>query len=153
MDTVPPRYRNAVVPHAMIAGAEEAIAFYARAFGAEELFRIAAPDGTIIHAELRIGGSTVMVGDAGGPFGEPGALGGTTVGLHVYVDAVEPLFERALAAGAKELAPVEDMFYGDRTAMLEDPFGHIWVLLERIEDLAPEQIVARAAAALGSAGS
>lgn len=127
-----------------VADADAAIAFYQRAFGAEELFRIEAPDGTIVHAELRVGGSTVMVGDASEPFCDRRNLGGTTAGLHVYVEEVDALFERAVEAGAKELQPVQDMFYGDRTAMLEDPLGHVWVLLERREDLTPAEIVARA---------
>jgi PhnB protein len=149
VEIVPERYRYAVVPHLMVDGADEAIRFYQRAFGATELFRIDDGDGGIIHAELQIGSSTFMIGDRSEGFGEPRAAGGTTVGLHVYVESVDATFRQALEAGATEVQPVQDMFYGDRTAMLADPFGHVWVLLEHVEDLTPDEIVARAHAPAG----
>jgi PhnB protein len=149
VDTVPDRYRYAVVPHLVVDGAAEAIAFYERAFEARELFRLEDPEGRIIHAELQIAGSTVMLGDPSDDFEDPLAAGGTTVGLHIYVESVESMFQRALAAGTAEVQPVQDMFYGDRTAMVRDPYGHVWVLLERIEDLSPEAIVERARIAFG----
>ncbi|WP_084965864.1 VOC family protein [Thermoactinospora rubra] len=150
MNAVPDRYRYAAIPHLMVDGAAEAIRFYTEAFGGEELFRIADPQGRIIHAEVGIGGSTVMVGDADDPFKAPGAVGGSTVGIHVYVDDVDALSERAVRAGAKLLQPSTDMFYGDRTVMLADPFGHIWVFLTHKEDLSLQEIVRRGTELLGT---
>lgn len=143
--TVPETYRKAVVAHVMMDGAAEAISFYRTAFGAEELFRIADGDGKIVHAEISIQGSTIMLGDAEGPvFAAPTGIGGTTVGLHVFVDDVDALAERAVAAGAELLQPPADQFHGDRTAILRDPHGHVWVLLTHVEDVSPEEIVRRA---------
>jgi|SRR5699024_1014088 len=139
----PSRYRNAVIAHVMIDGAADAIDFYKKAFDAIELFRIASPDGRIIHAEIQIGGSTLMVGDADPPFHDPKTAGGTTVGLHVYVDNVEEMTAQAIQAGAGEIQPAQDMFYGARQSMVEDPFGHVWVLLTHTEDLSPEEIMGR----------
>ncbi|WP_082309788.1 VOC family protein [Nonomuraea sp. SBT364] len=118
MASVPGRYRYAAVPHLMVDGAAEAIRFYAEPFGGEELFRIADPEGRIAHAEVRIKGSIIMVGDADGPFKVPGAAGGSTVGLHIYVEDVDALTAQAVRAGAELLQPPADMFYGARSAML-----------------------------------
>ncbi|WP_406338097.1 VOC family protein [Streptomyces sp. NBC_00649] len=143
---VPEAYRNAVVAHIMIDGAAAAIDFYAEAFGAVELFRIDGPDGRVVHAEVGVAGSTIMLGDAEGPlFRAPTAAGGgTTVGLHVFVDDVDALARRAVAAGAKLLQSPADQFHGDRTAILRDPFGHVWVFLTHLEDLTPDEITRRA---------
>ncbi|MBZ4017134.1 VOC family protein [Streptomyces purpurogeneiscleroticus] len=143
MPAIPGRYRHAVVPHLMIDGAAEAMAFYAAAFGAEEIMRIARPDGRILHAEMRIQDSVLMVGDGDGAFRTPREAGGTTVGLHVYVDDVDTLYRRAVAAGTESLQPPTDMFYGDRTVMLKDPFGHVWVFLTQVEELSPEEVARR----------
>ena len=142
-DVIPDRYQYAVVAHIMIDGAAEAIDFYQRALSAVELFRLTGPDGTIVHAEIRIGCSVIMVGDAASPFRSPRSLGGSTVGLHVYVDDVDARFARAIDAGATAVQSVQDMFYGDRVGMLKDPYGHIWVLLTHQEDLSPEEIKQR----------
>jgi PhnB protein len=147
---VPHRYRYAAIPHVMVEGAAAAIEFYAGAFGAEELFRIAGPDGRVLHAEIAIGGSVVMVGDAGGAFQAPGQIGGSTVGLHVYVTDVDALCARAVEAGAQLLQPPTDMFYGARTVMLKDPFGHLWVFLTHTEDLSVEEIARRGTELLAS---
>lgn len=142
---IPETYRNAVVAHIMIDGAAGAIDFYARAFGAEELFRLEGPDGRIVHAEVKIHGSAIMLGDAEGPlFGAPTTVGGTTVGLHVFVDDVDALAERATAAGAELLQAPTDQFHGDRTAILRDPYGHVWVFLTHLEDLTLEEVARRA---------
>ncbi|MEV6697178.1 VOC family protein [Streptomyces sp. NPDC051453] len=142
---VPEAYRNAVVAHIMIDGAAAAIDFYAEAFGAAELFRIDGPDGRVVHAEVSVAGSTIMLGDAEGPlFRAPTAAGGTTVGLHVFVDDVDALARRAVAAGADLLQSPADQFHGDRTAILRDPFGHVWVVLTHLEDLTPAEITRRA---------
>ncbi|MGW4387086.1 VOC family protein [Streptomyces sp. NPDC004685] len=143
--SVPEAYRNAVVAHIMIDGAAAAIDFYAEAFGAVELFRIDGPDGRVVHAEVSVAGSTIMLGDAQGPlFRAPTAAGGTTVGLHVFVDDVDALARRAVAAGAELLQSPADQFHGDRTAIVRDPFGHVWVFLTHLEDLTPDEITRRA---------
>jgi PhnB protein len=147
--SMPYRYHRSAIPHLMIDGASEAIGFYERAFGASEIFRVSQPDGKIVHAEIKVGDSVVMLGDTDDAFGDPLALGGTTVGLHVYVEDVDSWFARAVAAGAKVLQPVQDMFYGDRMGMLEDPFGHVWVLLTHKEELSPEEIKIRGEVMLG----
>lgn len=143
--TVPETYRNAVVAHIMIDGAANAIDFYARAFGADELFRLEGPDGRVVHAEVRIQGSVIMLGDAEGPlFSAPTAVGGTTVALHVFVEDVDALTRRATAAGAELLQPPTDQFHGDRTSILKDPYGHVWIFLTHLEDLTPEEVARRA---------
>jgi PhnB protein len=148
-DVVPERYRYAVVPHIMVEDADAAIDFYARAFGAREDFRIAGPDGGVLHAEITIGRSVLMLGDGGGegdgPFVAPSRLGGgTSAGLHVYVPEVDDLAKRAEAAGAEVLQPPKDMFHGDRTVILKDPFGHVWVFLAHFEDVSVEEVQRRA---------
>lgn len=134
----------------MMRRAAEAMDFYKRAFNATELFRLVAPSGEIGHAEIKIGDSPLMLADPydEGGFRSPEALGGSSVGLHVYVEDVDALFAQAVAAGAKAIRPVQDQFYGDRTGTLQDPFGHIWFLATHKEDLSPEEINKRAAARL-----
>ncbi|GGX45280.1 VOC family protein [Streptomyces noursei] len=145
--TVPENYRNAVIAHVMIDGAAEAIAFYSKAFEAEELIRLSAPDGKVLHAEISIQGSTLMLGDAEGPtFAAPTSIGGTTVALHVFVKDVDALVRQATTVGAELLQPPTDQFHGDRTAILRDPYGHVWVFLTHVEDLTPDEIARRAQA-------
>jgi PhnB protein len=145
----PDRYRNAIVPHIYVDGASDAIAFYKRAFGAEELFRIARPNGRILHAELSICGSVVMIGDPDGRlYGEPRALGRCTAGLHIFLDDNEALLRRAVEAGADEIQPPTDMFYGASSASVRDPFGHVWVLLSWKQDLDPAEMERRGNALL-----
>jgi PhnB protein len=148
MDKRPDRYRNAVVAHIYVEGAADAIAFYEKAFGAQELFRVAGKDGKIMHGEIAICGSVVMIGDPGGGglYGEPRKLGGCTAGLHIMVDDNEALLRRATAAGAKEVQPVTDMFYGASAGSVRDPFGHVWVLLSWKEDPDTAEIERRGAA-------
>jgi PhnB protein len=142
--TIPQRYRNAIVPHIYVEDAAAAIAFYARAFGAVELFRIARGDGRIIHAEIEIEGSVVMLGDPDGPYyGDPRALGGCSAGLHIFTGDNEGLLRRAAAAGAEAIQQPTEMFYGANSASLRDPFGHVWVLLTWTEDLAPAEMERR----------
>ena len=116
---IPDGYHS-VTPYLSIKGAAEAIEFYKRAFSATELFRLVAPSGEIGHAEIKIGDSPIMLADPceQGAFRSPQSLGGSSVGIHVYVDA---LFAQAVDAGAKAVRPVQDQFYGDRTGTLEDP--------------------------------
>ncbi|MCX5379884.1 VOC family protein [Streptomyces sp. NBC_00091] len=145
---VPERYRTAVVPHIMVADADAALSFYTRAFGAVEDFRLDAPGGGVLHAEIRIGEAVLMLGDAdGGPFSSPAALGGTSAALHVYVPDVDALVRTAVAAGAELLQEPADQFHGDRTAVLRDPSGHVWVFLTHLEDVSGEELAARLAGA------
>jgi PhnB protein len=124
---IPRHYKDAVIPHIMVEGAAAAIAFYAEAFGASELFRLER-EGRIIHAEISVQGSTLMLGDAEPPCSAPGP-GGPCVALHVYVPDVDVLTTRAVTAGAELLSPATDMSYGARQSMLRDPFGHVWIFL------------------------
>jgi PhnB protein len=150
MDKRPDRYRNAIVPHIYVDGAAAAVAFYERAFGAQELFRITGKDGKIVHGEMTICGSVIMIGDPGDGslYGEPRKLGGCTAGLHIMVDDNEALLRGAVAAGAKEVQPVTNMFYGASAGSVRDPFGHVWVLLSWKEDPDAAEIERRGAALL-----
>ncbi|RAO76325.1 VOC family protein [Dyella jiangningensis] len=140
----PERYRHAVVPHIYIDGAARAMEFYARAFGAEELLRIAGPDGKILHAEISICGSVIMLGDPDDRlYAEPRALGRTTAGLHIFTDDNAALLRRAVDAGAELIQPPTDMFYGANSASVRDPYGHVWVLLTWKEDLSPAEMERR----------
>lgn len=146
----PLRYANAVVPHIYIQGAAEAVDFYSKAFGAQELFRIAAPDGRIVHSELAVYDSTVMVGDPDGRlYDEPKQLGACTASLHLIVDDNATALARAVAAGCEQIQVPTDMFYGANSASVRDPFGHVWVLLTWKEDLSPAEMERRGKAALG----
>jgi PhnB protein len=137
----PNRYRNAIVPHIYVDGASDGIAFYKRAFGAVELFRIAHPNGKILHAEILICGSVVMIGDPDDRlYGEPRALGRCTASLHIFLDDNEALLRQAVAEGAEEIQPPTDLFYGANSASVRDPFGHVWVLLSWKRDLDPAEM-------------
>ena len=141
---IPTRYNNAVIAHIMTYGASAAIDFYKRAFNAIEIFRIAKPDGNIMHAEISIENSIIMLGDPEEPFQEPLKLNGTTVGLHVYVNDVDNIFSQAIMEGCLIIQMVKDMFYGDRMGMLKDPFGHVWILLTHKVDMTPDEIKSNA---------
>jgi len=145
---IPDGYHS-VTPYLIIKGAAEAIEFYKKAFGASELFRMAQPDGRVGHAEIKIGDSPIMLADEFPEMGHksPTTLGGSPVSLMIYVEDVDAVFERAIAAGAKEDRPVEDKFYGDRGGSLSDPFGHLWHIATHKEDVSPEEMEKRAAAA------
>ncbi len=139
---------HSVTPYLGIKGAAEAIAFYQRALNAIEMFRLVAPGGVIGHAEIKIGDSVIMLADscADAPFRSPQELSGSSIGLHLYVDDVDALFAQAVKAGATEVSPVQDQFYGDRTGTLKDPYGHVWFLATHKEELSPEEINQRAEA-------
>ena len=143
-----PEGYHSVTPYLMIKGATEAIEFYKRAFNATELFRLVTPSGTIGHAEIKIGDSSIMLAEPceQGAARNPEALGGSSVALHVYVEDVDAQYAQAVNAGAKAVKPVEDQFYGDRTGTLEDPFGHIWFFATHKEDVSMEEIKIRAEA-------
>lgn len=135
---------HSVTPHLVIKGAAKAIEFYKKAFGAEEIMIMPGPDGqSVMHAEIRIGDSTIMIGDdlpMMQRWISPARLNGTTVCLHLYVPDVDAAFQRAIDAGATESMPVSDTFWGDRYGKVTDPFGHEWSLATHKKDLTPEQI-------------
>jgi PhnB protein len=135
-----------VTPALTVRNGAEAIEFYKKAFGAEEIMRVPGPDGeSIMHAEIRVGTSRIMLGDEAPSMGclAPVTLGGPGGSLYVYVPDVDAAFKQAVAAGAKALMPVTDMFYGDRFGQVEDPSGHRWGLATHVEDLAPEEMARR----------
>jgi PhnB protein len=143
---IPKGYHD-VTPYLSIRGAADAIEFYKKALGAAEVMRMPGPEGKLGHAEIRIGASRVMLSDEYPEmdFLGPQTRGGTSVHLHVYVRDVDAVVERAVAAGAKLLRPVEDKFYGDRTGTLQDPFGHVWHVSTHVEDVPPKEMKKRAA--------
>jgi len=144
-----PQGYHSVTPYIIVKGAAKALDFYARAFGAKEKLRL--PMGDIIgHAEIVIGDSHVMLADVmDDQHKDPRKLGGTPVSLMIYTSDADAMFKRAIAAGAKQLKPVEDQFYGDRTGVLEDPFGHVWSIATHVEDVSDEEIRRRMAAMPG----
>jgi PhnB protein len=133
---------HTVTPHLVCEGAAEALAFYARAFGAVEIGRMAGPGGKIMHAEMRIGDSIVMVADDFPDYGSrgPRALGGTAVVIHLYVPDADAVWQQALAAGAEPVMPLEDAFWGDRYGQVADPFGHRWSIATHRRDVTPAEL-------------
>jgi PhnB protein len=148
VNPIPEAYRGAT-PYLSVKDATRAIKFYQRAFGAREVIQVRQPDGKIGHAELRIGDAPIMLADEFPEinFRSPESIGGTPVNILIYVNDVDALVDQATAAGAKLLRPVEDQPYGSRVGVLEDPFGHSWSFATHIEDVSPENIQKRAAAA------
>lgn len=146
VDPIPTNYPR-VTAYLSIDGATEAIDFYRDILGATERGRMPGPDGKIGHAELEIGSSLIMLSDSFPDMGAPTpkALGGSPVTLMVYVEDVDDVFARAIAGGAKEIAPVQDQFYGDRSGQFEDPFGHRWNVASHVEDVPPDEMERRAA--------
>ena len=143
-----PEGNEGVMPYLIVHDGAAALDFYARAFGAEELMRMPGRDGKIGHAEMRIGQARFMLADEH-PEAlavSPKTLGGTPVGLLIYLEAVNAVFEKAVAAGAIVERPLKDQFYGDRSGTLRDPFGHKWTLATHVEDLSAEEMERRAAA-------
>lgn len=139
-------------PYLAIKGAAAAIDFYKKAFGATEKMRMPRPDGRIGHAEIKIGKANLMLADEHPEisFLSPQTLGGSPVTIHIYVEDVDALAAQAEAAGAKVRRAVADQFYGDRGGQFEDPFGHVWYIASHIEDVSPEEMQKRAAAAAGA---
>jgi PhnB protein len=139
---------HAVTPYLIVKGAARAIEFYAKAFGARELFRMARPDGRVGHAELQVGDSRVMLADEHLEIGakSPQTIGGSPVTLHLYVADVDATVVRAVDAGARLDRPVAHQFYGDRSGGLTDPFGHVWYVATHVEDVPPEELERRAKA-------
>ena len=144
-----PRGYHTATPYLIVKDAAGAIEFYKKAFGATELMRMPGPDGKIGHAEIKIGDSPIMLADEvpGMGFRSPESLGGSPISILLYVKDVDAVFSQAVAAGAKVQRPVADQFYGDRTGGLIDPFGHLWYVATHKEDVSPEEMKKRAAAA------
>ena len=145
---VPPGFHT-ITPMLTVREVDKAIDFYKRALGAEERMRVLGPDGkSIMHAEIKIGDSIIMLGEEQPAHGSrgPQSLGGTPVSLYFYVEDVDRAFNRAISAGATMLMPVADMFWGDRCGQLTDPCGHKWMLATHKEDLSHEEIEKRGAA-------
>lgn len=137
-----PEGMHTVTPHLVCAGVAQAIEFYKKAFNATELASLPAKNGKIMHAEIKIGDSHVMLMDEMPEWGAlgPKALKGSPVTIHLYVNDVDQFAERAVAAGAKITMPIADVFWGDRYGQMEDPFGHRWSVATHIRDMTPEEI-------------
>ena len=147
---VPDGYHN-VNAVLIVKDGRKAIDFYKRVFGATETMFMADSDGNLMHAEIRIGDSTVMVGEERPEWHNhsPESLGGSPVVLHLYVEDVDEVAEKAVDGGAEILFPVEDHFYGDRAGRLKDPFGHVWMVSTHKEDVSAEEMERRAAEIFG----
>jgi uncharacterized glyoxalase superfamily protein PhnB len=143
---------HTLTPHIVVNGAAKAIEFYKQAFGAEETFRLPMPDGSIMHATIKIGDSMLMLNDEFPAMGAKGPLsiGGTPLTLHLYVTDVDQAFARAVKAGAKVKLPLADQFWGSRYGIVSDPFGHDWSLATHKQDLTKEQVMQGAAKLCGS---
>jgi PhnB protein len=141
-----PKGHHTVTPSLVVNKAAEAIDFYKKAFGATEVSRFTGPDGKIMHAEVQIGDSRVMLMDEMPEHGGrgPRALGGTPVGLFVYMNDIDRLWKQATGAGAKQIEPLVNQFWGDRSGCIEDPYGHRWWLSQHVEDLSDEELGKRA---------
>ncbi len=137
-------------PYLRVRGAAEAIEFYKRAFGAEELMRLVEPGGRIGHAEMKIGSATIMLSDEYPEMGirGPQALGGTSFAMHLHVDDADAYVKQAVAAGATVVRELADHFYGERSGTVLDPFGHEWLIGHHIENVSPEEMQRRYSASL-----
>jgi uncharacterized glyoxalase superfamily protein PhnB len=131
---------HSVTPHLCVKGAAKAIDFYKQAFGAEEISSMSSPDGRVLHAEIKIGDSIVMLADEFPEMGQPVTWGNPPVTIHLFVPDADAVFERAVAKGATVGMPIQDMFWGDRYGSLKDPFGHNWSIATRKRDLSEEEI-------------
>jgi PhnB protein len=148
VNPIPKGYHTAT-PYLIVKDAARAIEFYKKAFGAMELMRMPGAGGKIGHAEIKIGDSPIMLADEvpGMGFRSPESIGGSPVSILLYVEDVDAVFNEAVAAGAKVQRPVADQFYGDRSGGVTDPFGHVWYIATHKEDVSPEEMKKRAAAA------
>ena len=138
-----PEGMHTVTPHLVCAGAASAIEFYKKAFGAVELHRMPAPDGSLMHAAIRIGDSVVMLVDENPLWGVkgPNTLNGSPVTIHLYVENADAVYDQAIVAGASGKMEVTEMFWGDRYGMVTDPFGHMWSIATHVRDVSPEQML------------
>jgi PhnB protein len=140
-----PKGYNSVTPYLIIKGAAKAIDYYKKVFGATEVMRMAEPSGRIGHAELKIGDSHIMLADENPQMGYRSAesIGASPVSMLIYIRDCDKVVEKAVAAGAKVLKPVQDQFYGDRSGFIQDPFGHFWGIATHIEDVSPQEMKQR----------
>jgi len=138
---IPEGYHTAT-PYLICNGAAQAIDFYKRAFGATEIMRMPTPDGKLAHAEIKIGDSHIMLADESPEqaIRSPQHYGGTPVSVLLYVESVDTVFQQAVSSGAKAVRPPQDMFYGDRTSWVIDPFGHSWYIHTHVKDVSAEQM-------------
>jgi PhnB protein len=143
---------QSVTAHLIVRDASSAIAFYTRAFGARELYRLVEPGGKVGHAELMIGNSRLQISDEYPDFGALGAatIGGSPIKLLIYVDDADAVMRQAVAAGATELRPVKNQFHGDRSGLVLDPFGLNWFIATPVEDVSPDEMQRRFSAALAT---
>lgn len=144
---IPDGYHT-ITPYMIIKDVAGAMEFYKKAFDAKEMFAMREPNGMVRHAEMKMGNSHFMMGEecAEKQAKSPHAIGGTPMHLYVYVDDVDAMFNKAVAAGAKVLHPIKDQFYGDRSCGLMDPYGHSWCIATHVEDVSPEELQKRAMA-------
>ena len=147
MSKVPyiPKGYNSVTPYLIIKGAAQAIDYYKKVFDAKVVVRMDGPNNTVGHAELQIGDSRIMLADENPQMGATSAttIGNSPVSLYLYIPDVDRVVEKAVAAGAKILKPVQDQFYGDRSGFLQDPFGHLWGIATHIEDVSEHEMKER----------
>ena len=147
---IPDGYHT-VTPYLIVKGAARAIDFYKQAFGATEIMRVPGPNNTVMHAELKIGDSVIMLADeqgtpAGAEYRSPQSIGGSPVSLMIYVPEVDKTFKQAISLGSQSKRDVQNQFYGDRSGNLVDPFGHIWTIATHVEDVSQEEMKKRMAA-------
>jgi PhnB protein len=143
-----PKGYSSITPYLVVDGADKAIAYYKKVFGAKEIFRMPAPGGKIGHAEIRIGDSVVMLADEWPQMGfkGPKAYGGAAVSILLYVEKCDAVYKKALANGGTEIKPMQDQFYGDRSGTFIDPFGHMWTVATHVKDVSPKDMKKAAAA-------
>lgn len=142
-----PEGYHSVTPYLIVSEGNKAIDFYKQAFGATEIMRMPGPGGKIMHAEIQIGDSRIMLADEFPEMGarSPKSIGGSPVFIHLYVEDVDRVIAQAIESGAKIDRPIQDQFYGDRSGSVSDPFGHTWAISTHKEDLSPEEIQKRMA--------
>jgi PhnB protein len=147
VNPIPDGYHTAT-PYLIVKGAGEALEFYKKALGATEIMRMPGPDGRVMHAEIKIGNSILMLADENPAMNArgPKTLGGSPISIMLYVEDADSRFKQAVAAGAKVIRPLMDQFYGDRSGIVEDPFGHSWSISTHKEDVSPDEMERRAAA-------
>jgi uncharacterized glyoxalase superfamily protein PhnB len=153
-----PDGHEGLIPHLICTPCADALEFYKKAFGAEEVHRMPGPDGRLMHAAMRIDGRFIFLADdfpeyCGGKPHDPNALGGTPVTIHRYVKDCDSVINRATKAGATTIMPASDMFWGDRYGLVKDPFGHHWALATHIKDLTTEEMMEASKEAFASAPS
>lgn len=137
-----PKGFSSVTPHLVIKDCADAIDFYKKALGAQEIYQNKMPDGKVMHAMIQIGNSVIMLADEFPEMGivGPNTLGGTSTILHIYTDDADKLFSQAVNAGAIPVMPIADMFWGDRYGQVKDPYGHIWAIATHIRDVSPQEM-------------